>query len=141
LYSIYTLDEYLFLANEFNQEECVDKTSNLFYEFDKEYAFKNQVLLKPFLKNLQNSGVFYSNSFYADDFITPTKFLSTSDYYFFSLFSAQTALEDSYESLKFLNYLYNFSYKNFISFSSNFFNPYTYSFVFDMFRSDYDDFS
>jgi hypothetical protein len=96
---------------------------------------------QPFFKDTLSTGDFYVNSLYLDDFISPSNLLKTKDFYIFPLFSALNSLEDSYESLKYLNHFYNNNNKIFLNSVTNNFQPYSYFFVFDAFRSDYDDFS
>jgi len=47
--------------------------------------------------------------------------------------------DDSYDSLKFLNYIHYLNFKNIISIDNNIINPIPYTQVIDNFRADYDD--
>ena len=141
VFSVYTLDEYLNLVNDFYQPIYSNKYLNFFVKDDKILNFKNNVISKPILKDLKSSGNFYSNFFYLDDNLSPLHLLNTNNFFIFPLINNQTYWEDSYESNKFLNYFFNSNFKIFLFSFSNSFFPYSYSTVFDMFRSDYDDFS
>lgn len=141
IYSIYTHDEYLNLSKNFYEHEYYDKFSNFYNKLNKNVNYKDKILTKPFFKDTNSTGDFYINSLYLDDFVSPADLISTKDFYIFPLFSAFNQLEDSYESLKYLNHFYNNNNKIFLNITTNNFQPYSYFFVFDMFRSDYEDFS
>ena len=103
---------------------------------------KNKILTKPLFKDVNSVGKTYSNSFYLDDYITPTNLLISKNFYFLPLFSGINNLDDSYESLKYLNYFYNNNgNKIFLNSINNSFLPHSYLSVFNSFRSDFDDFS
>lgn len=141
IYSIYTHDEYLNLAKDFYEYEFFDKFNNFYNKLNKNINFKDKILNKPFFKDTSSTGNFYINSLYLDDFINPTNLINTKNFYIFPLFSAINNLDDSYESLKYLNHFYNNNNKIFLNLTTNNFQPYSYFFVFDMFRTDYEDFS
>lgn len=143
IYSIYTHDEYLTLAKDFYEYEYFDKFAKYYNNFDRNYEFKNEILTRPFFKDtsVANYGDYYTNSLYLDDFVSPANLISTKDFFIFPLFSSFNVLDDSYESLKYLNHYFNTNNKIFLSSLTNNFQPYSYFFVFDMFRSNYDDFS
>jgi len=142
IYSIYTHDEYLNLAKDFYEYESADKINSIYSNFNKNYKFKNKILTKPLFKDVNSVGKTYSNSFYLDDYITPTNLLISKNFYFLPLFSGINNLDDSYESLKYLNYFYNNNgNKIFLNSINNSFLPHSYLSVFNSFRSDFDDFS
>lgn len=141
IYSIYTYDEYLNLAKDFYDYEFFDKFSNIYNKLNRNVNFKDKILNKPFFKDTNSTGDFYINSLYLDDFVSPANLLASKDFSLFPLFSSLNNLDDSYESLKYLNYYYNNNSKIFLNSLTNNFQPYSYFFVFDMFRSNYDDFS
>ncbi len=141
VYSIYTHDEYLSLAKDFYEQEYFDKFSNIYNKLNRNTNFKDKILAKPFFKDTLNTNELYSSSIYLDDFINPSNLLSTKDFSIFPVFSVIPVLEDSYESLKYLNYFFNTNDKIFLNTLNNGIQPYSYSSVFDMFRSNYDDFS
>lgn len=141
IYSIYTHDEYLALAKDFYEQEYFDKFSNLYNKFNRNKSNKDKILTKPFFKNTLINGESYPTPLYLDDNINPTNLINTKDFSTFSLFSSLSNMEDSYESLKYLNYFFLNNNKTFLTSLNNGFQPYSYSLVFDMFRSNYDDFS
>jgi hypothetical protein len=67
--------------------------------------------------------------------------VNTKNFSTLPLFSVLNEMDESYENLKYLTYFYNFNNKNSLNLNSNYFQPYSYLFVFDSFRSDYSGFS
>jgi hypothetical protein len=98
-------------------------------------------MTKPFFKDTTSIGNTYSNSFYLDDFLSPVNLMNTKNFFIFPIFSIFNEIDESYESLKYLNHFYNNNNKIFLNANNNYFQPYSYFFVFDMFRSDYTGFS
>jgi hypothetical protein len=141
IYSIYTHDEYLNLAKDFADFEYFDKFSNFYNKFNRDHNFKDKILTKPFFKDTSSTGNFYVNSLYLDDFILPVNLVNTKNFSTLPLFSVLNEMDESYENLKYLTYFYNFNNKNSLNLNSNYFQPYSYLFVFDSFRSDYSGFS
>ncbi len=141
IYSIYTHDEYLNLVKDFYDYEYADKFNNFYNSTNKNLNFKDKILNKPLFKDTNSIGNFYSNPFYLDDFVSPSTLLNSKNFFMFPLFNGIANLDDTYESLKYLNYFYNNSNKLFLNTNNNNFQPYSYTTVFDMFRTDYDDFS
>lgn len=141
IYSIYTYDEYLNIAKDFYEFEFSDKFNQFYNKMNRNFNFKDKILNKPFFKDTNSTGNFYLNSVYLDDFLNPVELLNTKNFSIFPLFNSINQLDDTYESLKFLNYYFNNNSKIFMNMNTSYFQPYSYFFVFDMFRSDYDQFS
>jgi hypothetical protein len=99
------------------------------------------MLSKPFFKDTLYIGDFYTSPVYLDDFVSPANLINTKNFFIFPLFSIFNEIDESYESLKYLTYLYNFNNKLILNSYNNYFQPYSYFFVFDSFRSDYTGFS
>jgi len=141
IYSIYTHDEYLNLNKDYYDYEYFDKFSNLYNKFNRSNFNKNKLSFKPFFKDTSSTGDVYVASLYLDDFVSPVNLLKTKDFFIFPTFNLFNDMEDSYESLKYLNHFYNLNNKLLLNFSNSYFQPYSYLTVFDSFRSDYDSFS
>lgn len=141
IYSIYTHDEYLSLSKDFEDYQYYDKFANFYNTLNKDLNFKNKALSKPFFKDTLSTGDFYTNSLYIDDFVSPANLINTKNFSIFPFFSIFNEIEDSYESLKYLNHFFNSNNKIFLNLNNNYFQPYSYLFVFDAFRSDYSGFS
>jgi hypothetical protein len=83
----------------------------------------------------------YTNTVYTDDFVSPANLLATKEFSTFPLFSIFSFLDESYESLKYLNYLFFTNNKLTLNFFNFNLQPYNSLFVFDAFRADYEDFA
>ena len=141
IYSIYTHDEYMNLAKDFSDFEYFDKFSSFYNKLNRNNDYKNKMLSKPFFKDTLYIGDFYTSPVYLDDFVSPANLINTKNFFIFPLFSIFNEIDESYESLKYLTYLYNFNNKLILNSYNNYFQPYSYFFVFDSFRSDYTSFS
>ena len=114
---------------------------NFYNKFNRENFASNKLIFSPFFKNTLINNEFYPNTFYLDDFITPSNFLKFKDFFIFHNFNLLNDIDESYESLKFLNHFYNSSNKSSLNINNIYFQPYSYLFIFDSFRSDYQGFS
>ena len=141
IYSIYTHDEYLSLSKDFNDFEYFDKFSSFYNKFNRVNDYKDKMLTKPFFKDTLSIGNFYPSPVYLDDFVSPANLINTKNFFIFPLFSIFNEIEESYESLKYLNHFYNLNNKMMFISNNNYFQPYSYFFIFDAFRSDYSGFS
>jgi hypothetical protein len=129
------------LSKDFYEYEFAEKVNTIYNKLNKNYNFKDKILTKPLFKDTNSIGQTYSNSFYLDDQINPSNLINLKNFFYLPLFSSFNNLEDSYESFKYLNYIYNNNNKIFLNVNNSSFVPYNYISVFDSFRSDFDDFS
>lgn len=141
IYSIYNHEEYLNLTNDFYEYETLDKINKIFNSWNKFAKFKNRIIRDAFFKDTISAGDFIAGHFYLDDFINTVCLLPTKDLFIFPIFSTFNNVEESYDTLKYLNYEFNFYNKNFFNFYNKNFSAYAHSFAFDIFRSTYEDFS
>lgn len=141
VYSVYTHDEYTNLADDFYEYAFFDKFSNIFNKFDRLIKYQDRVLEQPLFLDNSSTGESYPNSFYLDDFVSSSDLTLTKDFFAFPLFNVSNVMEESYESLKYLNYFYNLNNKIIFNLFTSSLNSYSSFFVFDSFRSDYDEFS
>ena len=105
-YSIYNHDEYLSLSKDYYDYTYFDKFSNFYNKLNRDNFAENKLLFSPFFKDTTSSGESYVNSFYLDDFVTPSNLLKSKDFFIFHIFNSLNDIEESYESLKFLNHFY-----------------------------------
>jgi len=140
-YSIYNHDEYLTLAKDFYDYDYFDKFANFYNKFNRDEFAGDKTLFTPFFRDTLTTNDYYTNSLYLDDFISPANFLKSKDFFIFHTFNVLNDIEESYESLKFLNHFYNNNNKLFLNLNNSYFQPYSSFFVFDAFRSDYLGFS
>lgn len=141
VYSIYTLDEYLSITDDFYNFEPIDKFYRFYLDFNKVLILKNDVFPRAHDFFLENNieNFFYSNFFYLDDSVSNSSLIKNSSFAIFPILNIQQIIDDSYEVLKFLNYFYNNSGKIFLFNSSFAISPFSLSTVFNVFRSDYEE--
>lgn len=108
---------------------------------DRIVFFKYKIATKPFFLDTNSLGEYYASPINLDDVLTPSDLISTKNFFIFPTSLILNNIEDTYESLKYLNYLFNSNDKFFLNSSFAGFRPYSYFFVFDFFRSDIDEFS
>lgn len=137
IYSIYTHDEYLNLVNDYSDFEYFDKFSTFYNKLNRSVEHKDKILNQPFFKDTLSLGNFYSSPLYLDDFVSPLNLINTKNFFIFPLFSVFNDMDESYESFKYLLHFYNLNNKFAFNFNNNYFQPHSYFFIFDSFRSDY----
>jgi len=140
-YSIYNHDEYLTLSKDYYDYDYFNKFSNFYNKLERNDHARNKILFSQFFKDTNSSGDSYVSSLYLDDFVSPANLLKSKDFFIFHIFNALNDIDESYESLKFLNHFYNSNNKLFLNLNNSYFQPYSYFYVFDSFRSDYSGFS
>lgn len=135
--SIFSFDEYFSLNKEFYKYDMTNKNDKWFFLLNRVYSYPDKIISKPVYKSSSFADYSYSNSISADDSLPVPHLLTSYFYFFFSIFN--TSLDDAYENFKYLNYFTNAQFKSLLSFSGNFFKPLALTYVFDLFRSDYED--
>jgi hypothetical protein len=128
------------IATDFSNFDFFDKLNNYFNVEEREKLFLDRIAAMPVLKDLSSVGSFYANFLYSDESISPTTLINTNSFFMFPIIFNVALLEDSYDFIKNLNQLYNINHKVFLHANTNFFAAQAYSYVFDMFRSDVEDF-
>jgi len=94
---------------------------------------------KPFIKDLLKSKNIYTLPIFTEDYLVNTLLTQTKNLNNFGNEVSSDLYDDSYDSLKFLNYIHYLNFKNIISVDNNIVNPIPYTQVIDNFRADYDD--
>jgi hypothetical protein len=105
----------------------------------KDKKLKNGLFSKPFLMDLGNNSNLNSLHIFSEEFFSNPKLIYTKNFNLFSSEVSSESIEDSYDSAKYVNYLYFLNYKNIINGLSSNLQPISYTSVFDSFRSDYED--
>jgi hypothetical protein len=141
-YTSFLHDEYFSITNNVNSIDFFKKQEAFFntnLRSIKDRKLKNGLLSKPFLPDLGSSSNLSALPIFSEEFFLNSNLVSTRNFHSFSNEIACESIEDSYESSKYLNYLYFLNYKNILnSLSSNIY-PLSYASVFDSFRSDYEE--
>jgi len=106
----------------------------------KDSKLKSGLLSKVFLSDTnQNSKNLYSLPIFSEESFSNPRLTSLKDFNAFPNELAVEALDEAYESSKYVNYLYYLNFKNLLNNSTNSIQPLSYTTVFDSFRSDYED--
>lgn len=117
IFSIYIVDDYLTTVKDFYSYEMSDKISLNYYKLNNFLKLNDKNILKPLSSS--NEQIFYSNYFYVDDQIPQPNLINFSSFFIYPILNLQYNIEDTYESLKFLNYFYNLSHKLFFLITSD----------------------
>jgi hypothetical protein len=136
-------DEYFLIKQNVNSSDFFKKQEVLFnnnLRSIKDTKLKTGLLSKTFLIDTNtNAKNLYSLPIFSEEPITDPSLTTLKDFSSFSNEMIIDNAEDSYESSKYINYLYYLNYKNIISNTNNNIQPLSYATVFDNFRSDYED--
>jgi hypothetical protein len=125
-------------STEFFKKQELLFNNNL--RFVKDSKLKAGNLSKNFLLDTNsNSKNLHSIPVFSEEPITNPKLTNTKDFNLFSNEVTTENLDDSYESSKYINYLYYTNYKNILNNYTSNLQPLSYSTVFDSFCSDYED--
>lgn len=140
-FSAYSHDEYVSINKNFYNYEFFKKIYSFFNIMDRIVFFKYKIATKPFFLDTNSLGEYYANPINLDEVLSPSDLMPTKNFFVFPASLILNNMDDTYESLKYLNYLFNSNDKFFLNSSFAGFRPYSYFFVFDCFRSDIDEFS
>jgi hypothetical protein len=124
-------------ADFFKKQEILFNTS---LRGVKDSKLKSGFLSKNTLSDLNtNSKNLYSLPIFSEEYLINPKFTNLKNFGLFSNEVLVDNLDETYESSKYVNYLYFLNFKNLINNSTNNLYPISYVSVFDSFRSDYED--
>ena len=142
-YSPYIYDEYLSLKYNFVRPHYFSKIDGYFeFLIGKTSKINKNELIDINTTDSDNlNDAVYPTVFYLEDSNQSTQLTSQNHLINVAFSSLINPFEDSYESLKYLNQLYNLEDKFFFTNSSFFIQPHTHSYVANLSRSNYDDFS
>jgi heme/copper-type cytochrome/quinol oxidase subunit 2 len=136
-------DEYFLIKQNTSSVDFFKKQETVFNNFlrvVKDNKTKSGVISK---NSISDSNVNAKNTYalpiFNEESIIDPKLTSLKNFNFFSTEMAIENLDDSYDSSKYLNYLYFLNYKNILNKSVNNIQPVSYLTVFDNFRPDYED--
>jgi hypothetical protein len=108
---------------------------------NKFFTFTDRIADKSYFKDTSVNEDYYTNNLYLEDFTNPLNLVPTKDFSIYPLFYLLNNIDDSYESIKTINNLFNLNNKIYLMHTNFSFQPQHFFSVFDMFRSDIDDFS
>ena len=104
-------------------------------------TFRASTLAKPLLRDLTTTSNLNSLPIFTEDSLPNSLLLNLKNFYPFSGETSVDAIEDSYENLKYVNYVHYLTYKNLLSTNSAKIQPLSYTQVIDNFRPDYEEMS
>jgi hypothetical protein len=136
-------DEYFNIKQNSSSSDFFKKQEILFnntLKLVKDSKVKSGFLSKNLINDLNsNSKNLHSLPIFSEESILNPKLTSLKNFNLFSNEMLVDGSEDTYESSKYINYLYYLNFKNIINNSSNNIQPISYTHIFDSFRSDYED--
>jgi hypothetical protein len=136
-------DEYFLIKQKASNSDFLKKQEVVYnntLRFIKDPKLKAGLLSKPFLVDTNvSSKNQYSLPVFSEESIVNPKLTNTKDFSSFANELVVDAYDDSYESSKYVNYLYYLNYKNLLNKNVNNIQPLSYTTVFDSFRADYED--
>jgi len=142
-YSSSLQDEYFLIKQNVSSSDFFKKQETLYnntLRFVKDNKVKSGFLSKTLLTDTNmNSKNLYSLPIFSEEAILDPKLTSLKDFNSFSNEMVIDNSDETYESSKYVNYLYFFNYKNLLNNTTNAIHPLSYTTVFDSFRSDYED--
>jgi hypothetical protein len=93
------------------------------------------------LRDLSSKTNLNSLPIFTEDSVPNSLLLNLKNFYPFSNETAVDAIEDSYENLKYVNYVHYLTYKNLLNTNATKIQPLSYTQVIDNFRPDYEEMS
>jgi hypothetical protein len=142
-YNSSSQDEYFNIKNNSSSPDFFKKQEVMYnntLRLVKDGKLKSGLISKNLLTDVSiNSKNLYSLPIFSEEYILDPKQINLKDFNPLSNEMAIDNVDESYESSKYINYLYYLDYKNIINNQTNNLQPLSYATVFDSFRSDYED--
>jgi len=138
-YSSFSHDDYLNILQESNEHLYFKKQEELFNVSDRHTKFKSSILAKPFLRDLGSTTNLHALPIFSEDSLPNSLLLGLKDFANFPNEVAVDSLEDSYESIKYINHIHYLNYKTLLNARSSYMQPISYTHILDNFRPDYED--
>lgn len=139
--SAYIADEYENVANEYYNDEYIDKIEKIYFKIN-EIPFKPGYVLNESVKTEDwVADDIYANPTLLEDNSSQFSLLNTKDFNLYANCNANTLVEDSYENLKNNIFLYNTFGKYAFILNTNLNFVHHHAFVLDSFRSDFETFA
>jgi hypothetical protein len=144
-YSAYSHQDYIELLTNYKNSAYAPKVTQqpitFFYPKQFNFSLDAEPSLQSHLKDVSNTGTFYTNSIFFDDYVLPTNLVSTKTYSLLTNVPGVEGLDESGLGLKGLSGLFNSSTKNGLNVSSVFPTTTSSLDVLNAFRADFEDFS
>ena len=140
-YSSFAHDDYLNILQGLKDYTYFKKQEELFNASVRHKTFRSSTLAKPLLRDLTTTSNLNSLPIFTEDSLPNSMLLNLKNFYPFSGETSVDSIEDSYENLKYVNYVHYLTYKNLLSTNSAKIQPLSYTQVVDNFRPDYEEMS
>ena len=138
-YSSFSHDDYLNILQESSEHLYFKKQEELFNVSERHKRFKSSILARPLLRDLSATTNLNALPIFSEDSLPNTLLLGLKDFANFPNEVSVDSLEDSYESLKYINHLHYLNYKTLLNANNAYIQPISYTHVLDNFRADYED--
>lgn len=138
-YSSFAHDDYLNILQGMKDYTYFKKQEELFNSSVRHKTFRASTLAKPLLRDLTTNSNLNSLPIFTEDSLPNSLLLNLKNFYPFSSETAVDSIEDSYENLKYVNYVHYLTYKNLLNTNSSKIQPLSYTQVIDNFRPDYEE--
>jgi hypothetical protein len=96
-------------------------------------------LSKASFKDLNIKSTLNSLPIFTEDSVMDPSLLNLANFFNFSNETTVDSFDDSYENLKYINFIYHLNYKNLTSVNASAAYPLSYTQIIDNFRADYED--
>ena len=138
-YSSFAHDDYINVLQGLSDYTFFKKQEELFNASVRHKTFKSSTLAKPLLRDLSGTTNLNSLPIFTEDALPNSLLLNLKNFYPFSSETIVDSVEDSYENLKYINYLHYLSYKTLLNSNSSKIQPLSYTQIVDNFRPDYEE--
>jgi len=138
-YSSFAHDDYLNILQDSKDYAYFKKQEELFNLSVRHKSFRSSILAKPLLRDLSSASTLNTLPVFTEDALPSSLLLSLKNFYPFSSEVTLDSVEDSYESLKYINYLHYLTYKSLLYTNSELIQPVSYAYILDNFRPDYEE--
>ena len=138
-YSAFSHEDYLNILQSAKDHTYFKKQEELFNLSNRHKKFKAGLLSKPSFKDLTAQSTTNSLPIFSEESVIDPSLLNLSSFFNFSNETTVDSLEDSYESFKYINYIYHLNYTSLSQSNSSAMHPLSYTQIIDNFRADYED--
>jgi hypothetical protein len=138
-YSSYSHEEYLNNLQTMEAYQYFQKQEDLFNLLNRSRKFKSNLFTKPFVLDTQKNQNIFSVPIYAEDVLMAPSLTELKNFGTYNNEILVESNDDSYDSLKYCNYLHFLNSKNILNYDINTISPVSYTHVIDNFRADYED--
>jgi hypothetical protein len=138
-YSSFSQDDYISNKSSLNSVNYFNNQEDLFNQNFRHKKFKFNKSMAPLKSEPELNELSYNLPINSEESFPNTSLTKLRDYRVFTVESLSDSFDDTYENLKYINFLYNKNYNQIVNIDTNQLNPTSYTQVLDSFRADVDD--